>query len=1326
MANFWDRLNNLVRRKITRRRVPTSVPYGQTGPGFYSSQVFGSKLATSIYEHNLQSTADRLARIRDYDAMDTTPIVSTALNVYCLRRGTKIPLLNGSVVKIEELLKLSNEELDGVYVYSYDIGNRKITSGKLLNAMQTGKNVEIWKLTLDDNTIVETTPEHKFMLRDGSYKMLKDLKENDFLMPFYTKLSKKEDVKHNNHKVKKIEFSCYDDVYDLTVEKYSNFAIVTDDKRNGIFVHNSDDASSYGEDGQVLTISCNNQKMLEDLEYLFYDILNVDFNIYHQIRTLCKYGDKFELLSIEKGKGVTGTIALPTAEIEREEAYDGDPTSVRFRWVAQIGAAYNEFQVAHFRLMGDDNFLPYGRCLKWDSYIETPTGFKMIKDIKIGDEVYSFDTKTEKKIITTVKNTVCSGKKQIYKIKSKNNELELSKEHNIMIWDEIENKFNYKNIYDLKIGDKIVINKQTITDNEIKQCKKYDKSNRLTDEYILTPIISIEKTDDFEDVYDIYIDEQNHNFFANGIVVHNSVLESGRGIWKKLQLLEDAMLIYRISRAAEKRVFQIEVGNIPFDQIENYIEQQRSKIKTETIINPSTGEIDLRYRVSALTDDYWLAKRGDMMSTIETLPGGCLALNTKIALLDGRNLELQEIIKEYEQGKQNWVYSCNPKTGEPCVAPISWAGITKRNTQVLKLTLDNNSELIVTPEHKMLKRSGEFISAEKLKVGDSLMPFVRKINSDNTWLDGYEKLYDNNSNKWVFTHRLVKEQFKNNLIKEFVFESKYQNAIKNVIHHKDFNKRNNNPSNLVMMNNFDHLKLHQEYCRNPFRRKAISSSLKYFWKNQPDEYKTEKKNQLVNGLQNKFKQNPEFKKKWYEKAGKTQSFTKKNNKEVNDKIIENNKLMWRNDEYKNKMINNNSTRWNNPEFRKNTSKKFSEIKKYKYDSVIHKYIVDAYKNGNDDGDKLAKWMNESEEFKNKFYELNPIAKHYTKEFKRGLVRKIICDLGYDGFRDFKEKVPMFNHKVIKIEWLEEKIDVGTITVDGDEIYTNNHTFALSDALNGCAIYVKNSNLNDIEDVEYVKQQLITSLGVPKAFLQFEDDLEGKSSASKVDMRFARTIQRIQKIMISEFTKIAILHLFAKEKYDENEIFNFELKMHNPSAIMELGKLEIMEKRFDIYNKAVNDSKAISMTKAKKEILNMTDEELKDEQKQLEVDAKFSAKVQKLADPTQQESGEQPTGGSSTESSGGEEQDKLSDMLDSLEADSLGGEANPSIKQSDKGELKTGSDYDLAGDSLNGSIQPNPDKDVLFENIFSKNGKLKLVDFLKQTKLDNGDNSDEQE
>ena len=103
----------------------------------------------------------------------------------------------------------------------------------------------------------------------------------------------------------------------------------------------------------------------------------------------------------------------------------------------------------------------------------------------------------------------------------------------------------------------------------------------------------------------------------------NSVLESARRIWRQLILIEDAMLVYRVIRAPERRVFYIDVGNVPPENVAEYLQQAQTSLKRSQIINKETGQVDLRYNPLSVDEDYFLPVRGGESGTkIETLAGG--------------------------------------------------------------------------------------------------------------------------------------------------------------------------------------------------------------------------------------------------------------------------------------------------------------------------------------------------------------------------------------------------------------------------------------------------------------------------------------------------------------------------------------------------------------------------------------------------------------------------------------------------------------------------------------------------------------------------------
>ena len=221
------------------------------------------------------------------------------------------------------------------------------------------------------------------------------------------------------------------------------------------------------EHGKVLHIHSENPTIQKLLDEVFYDILNVEFNLTAWVRNLCKYGDFFLFNDVDPEYGIINGYPMPVNEVEREEGFDPtDPMAVRFRWVTQGNQVLENWQVCHMRVLGNDAFLPYG----------------------------------------------------------------------------------------------------------------------------------------------------------------SSVLEAARRIWRQLILVEDAMLVYRVVRSPERRVFYVDVGNVPPEEIPNYMEQVQSTLKKAQVVNRETGRVDLRYNPLSVDEDYYLPVRGSESGTkIDTLAGGANA-----------------------------------------------------------------------------------------------------------------------------------------------------------------------------------------------------------------------------------------------------------------------------------------------------------------------------------------------------------------------------------------------------------------------------------------------------------------------------------------------------------------------------------------------------------------------------------------------------------------------------------------------------------------------------------------------------------------------------
>lgn len=159
-----------------------------------------------------------------------------------------------------------------------------------------------------------------------------------------------------------------------------------------------------------------------------------------------------------------------------------------------------------------------------------------------------------------------------------------------------------------------------------------------------------------------------------------------------------------------------------------------------------------------------------------------------------------------------------------------------------------------------------------------------------------------------------------------------------------------------------------------------------------------------------------------------------------------------------------------------------------------------------------------------------------------------------------------------------------------------------------------TNLSEIADIQYLQKKLFTALRVPKPFLGFEESTgEGKNLALQ-DIRFARTINRIQQSMLQELNKVAIIHLYILGL--EDELDNFTLSLNNPSTQAEMLKIEQTQLKVTLYKDAVTDAGngfgAMSMTRGKKEILGMSDEDIRTDLEQQRLEKAASAEMEQTA------------------------------------------------------------------------------------------------------------------
>jgi hypothetical protein len=158
------------------------------------------------------------------------------------------------------------------------------------------------------------------------------------------------------------------------------------------------------------------------------------------------------------------------------------------------------------------------------------------------------------------------------------------------------------------------------------------------------------------------------------------------------------------------------------------------------------------------------------------------------------------------------------------------------------------------------------------------------------------------------------------------------------------------------------------------------------------------------------------------------------------------------------------------------------------------------------------------------------------------------------------------------------------------------------------------NMTALDDIKFVQNKVLTALRIPKSFLNFEEAAgEGKNLAL-MDIRFTRTVNRIQQAFLMELTKVATIHLFLLGFDDE--LTNFTLSMNNPSTQAEQLEIENMQKKIDAVRDAVSDPgnglPVMSQTRALKQIMKWSDKEIKENLEEIRLEKGIAAELEKTA------------------------------------------------------------------------------------------------------------------
>ncbi len=437
--------------------------------------------------------------------------------------------------------------------------------------------------------------------------------------------------------------------------------------------------------------------------------------------------------------------------------------------------------------------------------------------------------------------------------------------------------------------------------------------------------------------------------------------------------------------------------------------------------------------------------------------GGCFSGDTKISLLDGRNITFKQLVKEHNHGKRNFCYTTK-NDGSIGVEEIKNPRITKRNAEVVKVILDNREEIVCTPDHLVMTRDGSYKKAKDLTNKDSLMPLRKQLSrlGKRITIKGYELVYDNKDHRWIFTHILSD----NWNIEHDVYSTKH-GADR---HHIDFNKLNNNPTNLTRMKKQKHMKYHRdlasmtihseeakEKCRqikqskefrekmskrmrNPKTRKILSEQAKAQWQN--PEYKEYMKNKYLEFYYANEEYQTEVLKRLSEEQKKY--WAEEENRECQSKRVKEffekhperrthlstiAKKQWQDPELLEWRSEKTKEQWT-PEFREKRIKTYNETYYRKTIKALHEVFekheeinVEEYNNLR--GRRNDKTLLRFDTFVKRFFAGN----------NEGAI----------------EAVSNYNHKIVDIIQLNEKIDVYDIEVP------NTHNFALASG-----IFVHNS------------------------------------------------------------------------------------------------------------------------------------------------------------------------------------------------------------------------------------------------------------------------------
>jgi len=190
---------------------------------------------------------------------------------------------------------------------------------------------------------------------------------------------------------------------------------------------------------------------------------------------------------------------------------------------------------------------------------------------------------------------------------------------------------------------------------------------------------------------------------------------------------------------------------------------------------------------------------------------GCFTGDTKVSLLDGRDVSFANLAKEFGEDKPFWIYSCDPATGKVVAGLAHGVHVTHQNAELVLVELDNGEKIRCTPNHRFMRKDGSYTAAADLQPGDSLMPLYRSLSDQRQAIIGYEMVHSGVIQARRFTHRIVADLVSNGSCELCGADLPDKNHI--VRHHRNFQKVDNRPDNIQWVTEDEHLTLHRHLGR---------------------------------------------------------------------------------------------------------------------------------------------------------------------------------------------------------------------------------------------------------------------------------------------------------------------------------------------------------------------------------------------------------------------------------------------------------------------------------------------------------------------------------